>query len=64
MKKLISSKERQILNYLVLAYNCFLKLERQHPNELTDFGNGIHQCQYLIGMRIARKVTPKIFPKK
>ncbi len=57
-------EEKQILNYLTKSYNLFYKLEKQHPDELRDFVDGIHKCQYLIGMRIARKYVPKIFPKK
>jgi protein-arginine kinase activator protein McsA len=48
-------KEKKILDYLTGAYNEFIKLERQHPDELRDFVDGIHKCQYLIGMRFARK---------
>ena len=54
-------KEKEILNHLIKAWNIFNKLDRQHPDELRDFCDGIHRCQYLIGMRIARKIEPKIF---
>jgi hypothetical protein len=57
-------KEIEILDYLTKAWNKFLKLKRQHPDEERDFADGIHKCQYLIGMRFARDYAPDIFPIK
>ena len=54
----------QINNYLAEAYNLFLDLDSQHPNEKEDFVKGIHQCQYVLGMRIAREYRPDLFPLK
>ena len=56
--------EKACLDSIVKAYNLFTELDRQHPNELIDFTNAIHTCQYIIGMRIARKYEPEIFPIK
>ena len=56
--------EKEILKNLKNAWNSFLKLDKQHPDGERDFADGIHRCQYLIGMRIARKHEPKIFPIK
>jgi len=56
--------EIKILNYLTKAYNLFIKLSRQHPDEERDFVDGIHKCQYLLGMRFARKHFSCIFPIK
>lgn len=60
----MSKREKKVLDYLVNAFNEFIKLDKQHPDELRDFTDGIHKCQYLIGMRVARKHEPKIFPRK
>jgi hypothetical protein len=57
-------KEKNILNLLTKAYNQFAALQRQHPNELQDFADGIHRCQYVIGMRFARMHFSDIFPIK
>lgn len=57
-------KEEEILKHLIQAYNLFSKLDSQHPNEKEDFCKGIHQCQYVLGMRIARKYRPDLFPIK
>jgi len=56
--------EKKILKLLSEVWGEFLKLEKQHPNEEIDFADGIHKCQYLMGMRVARKYEPKIFPIK
>lgn len=56
--------EKKILNLSVKMWKLFLKLKSQHPDEARDFSDGIHKCQYLIGMRIARKYEPTIFPIK
>ena len=58
------TKEEKILNLLAEAYNLFLDLDSQHPNEKEDFVKGIHQCQYVLGMRIAREYKPDLFPLK
>lgn len=63
-KEMITKIEKKILNYLTKAWNEFNKLSKQHPDELRDFADGIHKCQYLMGMRIVRKINPKIFPIK
>ena len=60
----LTNKEKLVLDYLKKAWEEFLKLDRQHPDEARDFDDGIHRCQYLMGMRIARKYHPEIFPIK
>jgi len=57
-------EEKEILDLLAEAFNKFSKLSNQHPNEIKDFVDGIHKCQYVLGMRFARKDYPEIFSKK
>ena len=57
-------QEKKVLEKLAEAWNEFLKLEKQHPDEISDFCDGIHKCQLVIGMRFARESNPEIFPKK
>lgn len=54
----------EILNNLADVWNKFIKLEKQHPDELRDFTDGIHKCQGIISMRYARAYRPRLFPKK
>ena len=56
-------RELEILDHLVDAWNKFLDLDIQHPNERDYFADGINICQHVIAMRYARKNNPEIFPK-
>ena len=63
-EELYISKETIILKKLAEVYSLFTELKPQHPDELNDFVDGIHKCQYVLGMRIARKDHPNLFPTK
>ena len=56
--------EEKILDCLTEAWNLFMTLDVQHKDELPDFKAGIHKCQYVIALRIARTPRPDIFPLK
>ena len=56
--------EEEVLNKLSEAFSLFYKLEKQHPKDLNEFVNGIHQCQQIISLRFARYYRPDIFPIK
>lgn len=60
----ITKEEKKIMTSLVNAYNLYIKLEVQHPGEQLDFTNGIHMCQKLLSIRVARKAEPKMFAIK
>ncbi len=64
MNKYITQAERDISDHLIEAFDNFLKLDRQHPDEVHFFRDGIHQCQLMIAARIARKAEPDVFPVK
>ena len=61
---IIIDTEKEIMNELGELFVKFSKLEKQHPDELLDFHDGIHKCQYVLGMRIARYYEPALFPNK
>ena len=42
------TKEKQLIKKLADIYNEFTQLYSQHPNELSDFTDGIHKCQYVL----------------
>ena len=56
--------EKQILKNTTRIVALFHKLSKQHPSEIPDAINAIHKLQLLIGMRIARRHEPTIFPIK
>ena len=58
------SKEKELVKKLADIYNEFSQLYSQHSNELSDFADGIHRCQYVLAMRMARHHYPDLFPNK
>jgi hypothetical protein len=59
MKK---NPEQKVMACLNRAWSEFLKLERQHPDELDEFRHGIHHLQGLMAMRVARRHEPEDWP--
>jgi hypothetical protein len=57
-------QEEKVLKMLAQCWNEFLKLEVQHPMERREFCDGIHRCQDIIAVRVARKYRPDMFPNK
>lgn len=60
----LTDKEGQVMDALVKAFNAFCSLEQQHPDERRDFKDGIHRCQDLLAVRIARRKYPIGWPVK
>ena len=58
------SKEKELVKKLADIYNEFTELYSQYPNERSDFADGIHKCQYVLAMRMARQHYPDLFPYK
>lgn len=57
----MNAAERGVLEALVRAWNEFVALPRQHRDELTEFKDGIHRCQSLIAVRVARRADPDLW---
>lgn len=47
--------EREALDALVAAWNKFVELPVEHPDDQTEFRHGIHQLQHMIMMRSVRR---------
>jgi hypothetical protein len=60
----LTAGEGEVMDALVAAWNRFSELTHQHPDELRDFADGIHRCQDLLAVRIARREYPKGWPIK
>lgn len=58
----LTEAEGKVLDALVEAVVAFGQLESQHPDETPDFVDGIHRCQYLLAMRVARRAFPEGWP--
>lgn len=54
--------EQSVMDKLMDAYREFLKLDRERPDELRDFVDGIHRCQDILGIRVLRRSVPTGWP--
>ena len=57
----LNGSEKAVLEHLAKAYNTFCTLDLVHPDEGNEFRAAIHQAQYLIARRVARRVDPEIW---
>lgn len=60
----LTDQEGKVMDALINAWDAFMKLDRQHPSEVNDFADGIHRCQDLLAVRIARREYPEGWPIK
>jgi hypothetical protein len=60
----LTTDEGKVSDALVEAVQAFAALDRQHPDELRDFVDGIHKCQDQLAVRIVRRHYPKGWPIK
>ncbi|NTD96419.1 hypothetical protein G6M26_31900 [Agrobacterium tumefaciens] len=51
---LLTAEERRVMNALVSAWNSFLLLPEQHPDDVAEFRHGIHYLQDKLFARPAR----------
>lgn len=61
MKDCYTPQEREAFDALMKANDLFVQLERQHPNEITDWIGAIHEQQKLFGLRVLRRDYPNEF---
>lgn len=60
----LTDREGSIHDALRKAVDDFDMLDRQHPDELRDFVDGIHRCQQLLALRVCRRAFPDGWPIK
>lgn len=51
--------EKEVMDSLIDAWNRFLQLEGLHPDHVTDFRRGIHDCQRILASRVVSRTFPK-----
>jgi len=56
--------ERDVMDSLVMAWNCFVKLHQTHPDDITDFRQSIHECQRILAVRQLRRTEPDVWPTR
>jgi hypothetical protein len=43
--------EAEVMDNLARAWNAFLKLKAEHPDDLSDFRHHLHACQRIVMAR-------------
>jgi len=59
----LTPEEQSVMDDLVSAWNKFVKLEKQHPNDTEEFADAIHRLQGLLAMRPLRRQYPEYWHK-
>ncbi len=62
MREELTKKEKAVLSYLAKAWDLYTELEEQHPDDSLDFRRALHECQRVVGFKLARRVHPTVFP--
>lgn len=58
----LTPDEQLVMDKLMEAYAAFIRLSREHPDELRDFVDGVHKCQDVLAVRICRRIYPEGWP--
>ena len=45
--------ERRVMDHLVVAWNLYVGLPRDHPDDVPDFKDAIHTCQRIVLANVA-----------
>jgi hypothetical protein len=54
--------EKAVNDALAAAWNAFVALERQHPDEADEFRRGIHALQGIMALRACRRLMSDTYP--
>ena len=57
-----TEEEQEIMTKLCEVHALYIKLEKQHPSDISEWVGGIHILQKLLGMRILRREHTETFP--
>lgn len=55
----LTPDEKSVMGDLVSAWNKYIKLDKQHPNDCDEFAGAIHIAQGLLAIRIVRRQYPE-----
>ena len=58
----LTPEEQEVMDKLMECYGAFLKLDREHPDEMRDFVDGVHVIQGVLAMRVVRRCYPRGWP--
>ena len=51
----MTPNEREVIDHLVNAWNAFVGLRVEHPDDVSEFRRSLHHLQALILMRPGRR---------
>ncbi len=51
----MNEEEELVVHYLACAWNNFLKLPIEHPDDIPEFRKAIHQAQNIVLARLGRR---------
>jgi hypothetical protein len=57
-----TQSEQVVMDKLMECYQAFIDMDREHPDEMRDFVDGVHRIQGVLGMRVLRRMYPKGWP--
>ena len=57
-----TAQESNVLDHLRNAWEAFLILDTEHPDEQNEFRYAIHLAQQIIATRLARRADPNMWP--
>lgn len=57
----LTNQEKECLNHLAQAWNCFAALQEKHPQDNSEFCEAIHSAQKMIALRVARRVDKDVW---
>ena len=54
----LTVEEQEVMDDILNTWDKYLKLEKQHPEEVKEFGYAVHLMQGLLAMRVVRRDYP------
>jgi hypothetical protein len=55
----LTRDEDRVMTLLMRTYRAFLSLDREHPDEMREFVDGVHRIQGVLAMRVVRRAYPQ-----
>lgn len=58
----LTKKEQQVMDKLMECYDLFIEIDKEHPDEMRNFVDGVHRIQEVLAMRTVRRSYPEGWP--
>lgn len=55
MRSPYTEKEQEVMDHLEKAWNAYIELPSEHPDELDEFRHAIHRIQDSMSTRVLRR---------